>query len=144
MGPTAVGLHRSAAATVQNMSSEEHIRSVIESYAAAHSRSDADAIGELFAVDAVVTDPVDQPSHVGRDDIVKFFSMTHRIGDGLDLRITGPIRAVGNFGAVPLQAVSTVGEDRFVVDVIDVFTFDDDGLITDMKAYWSSRDVRPL
>lgn len=126
------------------MANEEHIRSVIESYAAAHSRSDAAAIGQLFAADAVVTDPVDQPSHVGREDIVKFFAMTHQIGDGLDLRITGPIRAVGKFGAVPLQAVTTVGEDRFVVDIIDVFTFDEDGLICDMKAYWSSGDVRPL
>lgn len=126
------------------MSNEEHIRSVIEAYAAAHSRSDAEAIGRLFAENAVVTDPIDQPSHVGRSDIVEFFAMTHQIGDGLDLRITGPIRAVGNFGAVPLQAVTTVGDDRFVVDIIDVFTFDDDGLIIDMKAYWSSGDVRPL
>lgn len=131
-------------ATVRDMPNEEHIRAVIESYAAAHSRSDSEAIGRLFAADATVTDPVDQPSHVGRDAIVEFFAMTHQIGDGLDLRITGPIRAVGNYGAVPLQAVTTVGEDRFVVDIIDVFTFDDDGLITDMKAYWSSADVRPL
>lgn len=126
------------------MPSEEHIRSVIESYAAAHSRSDSQAIGQLFAEDAVVTDPVDQPSHVGRDDIVKFFAMTHEIGDGLDLQITGPIRAVGNYGAVPLRAVTTVGDDKFVVDIIDVFTFGDDGLITDMKAYWSSSQVKPL
>lgn len=74
------------------MPTEEHIRSVIESYAAAHSRSDSAAIGELFAEDAVVADPVDQPSHSGRDAIVAFFAMTHTIGDGLDLSITGPIR----------------------------------------------------
>lgn len=126
------------------MVSEEHIRSVIESYAAAHSRSDSKAIGELFADDAVVTDPVDQPSHVGRDDIVKFFAMTHEIGDSLDLQITGPIRAVANFGAVPLRAVTTVGADKFAVDIIDVFTFNDDGLIVDMKAFWSSSQVKPV
>lgn len=98
------------------MPTEEHIRSVIESYTAAHSRSDSEAIGELFAQDAVVADPVDQPAHVGGDAIVEFFAMTHGIGDGLDLRITGPIRAVGNFGSVPLQAVTTVGFDKVPVE----------------------------
>lgn len=51
---------------------------------------------------------------------------------------------MGNFGAVPLRAVTSVGDDKFAVDIIDVFTFNDDGLITDMKAYWSSSQVKPI
>ena len=37
-----------------------------------------------------------------------------------------------------------MGEMRLVVDIIDVFTFDDDGLISDMRAYWTAADIRPF
>ena len=62
----------------------------------------------------------------------------------MELRVTGPIRAVDRFAAVPFQAVSVVGGSKVAVDIIDVFTFDDDGLIADMRAYWNSSEIRPV
>ncbi len=120
----------------------EQIRSVVEAYAAAHSAGDVDAIASLFATDAVVADPVDQPEMVGRDAVRDFFAGTHQGIEGFELRITGPIRAVGSFAAVPLQAETTIGGTTMLIDIIDVFTFDDDGLITDMRAYWTASDIR--
>jgi steroid Delta-isomerase len=121
----------------------DHLRSIVERYAAAHSAGDVDAVVALFAADAVVHDPVDAPPHVGRDAVRAFFASSHEHLDGLDLAITGPIRAVDRFAAVPLRATTTIGEDRWVIDIIDVFTFGDDGLVTEMRAYWTASDLRP-
>ncbi len=115
---------------------------VVHRYTAAHSAGDVDAIAELFAVDAVLVDPVDQPAHVGRDAVRAFFAATHESIDGMELIATGPVRAVGQWAAVPLQARSRMGGAVYEVDIIDVFTFGDDGLVGEMRAYWSASDIR--
>lgn len=126
------------------MPTAEQMKSVVEAYAAAHTAGDVDGIAALFAEDAVVADPVDQPEHVGRDAIREFFAGTHAMGDSLELRVTGPIRAVDRFAAVPLQAITTVGGSRLSIDIIDVFTFDDSGMVTDMRAYWNPADISAI
>ena len=126
------------------MPSVDHMKDVVERYAAAHTAGDIDAVAALFADDAVVADPVDQPAHVGREAVRGFFAGTHEMLDSLTLNITGPIRAVDSFAAVPLQAISKMGEMKLGVDIIDVFTFNEAGLIAEMRAYWTSADIRPL
>lgn len=126
------------------MPSIDEIKSAVTAYAAAHSRGDIDGILALFADNAVVADPVDQPAYVGGEAVRAFFAGTHEMADSLELKITGPIRAVDNFAAVPLRAVTAVGESKFGIDIIDVFTFDDEGKINDMKAYWSAGDIEAL
>lgn len=120
-----------------------HMKDVVTRYAAAHSAGDVDAVAALFAEDAVVADPVDQPEHVGRQAVRDFFAGTHQMCDSMELQITGAVRAVGQWAAVPLRAVTTIGEMRLQVEIVDVFTFDDDGLISDMRAYWTAEDIRP-
>jgi steroid delta-isomerase len=122
----------------------EEMKDAVERYAAAHSAGDVDAVVALFAPDAVVADPVDQPAHEGREAVRAFFAGTHAMIDGMDLAITGPIRAVDRFAAVPLRAVSSVGGQRYAVDIVDVFTFGDDGLVTEMRAYWNSSEITPV
>jgi steroid delta-isomerase len=111
-------------------------------YTGAHTAGDVDAIAALFAEDAVLADPVDAPEHHGRDAVHDFFAATHATLDSMELRATGPVRAVGSWAAVPLQARSHIGGSVYEVDIIDVFTFGDDGLITDMRAYWTAADIR--
>jgi steroid delta-isomerase len=126
------------------MPTADEMKATVERYAAAHSAGDVDAVAAVFAADAVVADPVDQPAHEGRDAIRAFFAGTHEFVDAMDLRITGPIRAVGHWAAVPLQAVSTMGDAKVAVDIVDVFTFGEDGLVTQMQAYWTAADIRPV
>ena len=121
----------------------EHKKDTVAAYTTAHSAGDVDAVAALFSEDAVVADPVDQPAHQGREAVRAFFAGTHEMLDAMDLHATGPVRAVGNWAAVPLEAITTMGDLRMVVEIIDVFTFDDDGLIADMKAYWTAADIRP-
>ena len=87
---------------------------------------------------------VDAPEHVGREAVRAFFAGTHEMFDSMDLQATGAIRAVGNWAAVPLKAVTTMGEMKVQVEIIDVFTFDEDGLIADMRAYWTADDITPV
>ncbi|MFM7068682.1 MAG: nuclear transport factor 2 family protein [Actinomycetes bacterium] len=126
------------------MPTVEHMREVVARYTAAHSAGDVDAVAALFAEDAVVADPVDQPEHVGREAVRAFFAGTHQMCDSMDLQATGAVRAVGNWAAVPLRAVTAIGEMRLQVEIIDVFTFNDEGLISDMRAYWTAEDIRPV
>jgi steroid delta-isomerase len=126
------------------MPTTQEMIDTVQRYAAAQTAGDIDTIAAIFAEDAVVSDPVHEPAHVGREDIRTFFAGTHEISDSLDLQITGPVRAVDRFAAVPLRAVSSFGESRVAVDIIDVFTFGDDGLVVDMKAFWDPASITPV
>jgi steroid delta-isomerase len=43
---------------------------------------------------------------------------------------------------MPMLAELTMNDQKSYIDVIDVMSFDDDGKITSMKAYWSPMDMR--
>ncbi len=126
------------------MPTVEHMRDVVARYTAAHSAGDVDAVAALFATDAVVADPVDAPEHVGREAVRNFFAGTHQMCDSMELVATGAVRAVGNWAAVPLKAVTKIGDLQLQVEIIYVFTFGEDGLISDMRAYWTADDIRPV
>ncbi|MBK6668414.1 MAG: nuclear transport factor 2 family protein [Microthrixaceae bacterium] len=124
------------------MTDSDHQRSVVERYLAAHSRSDVDGIVALFAADATVRDPADAEPFVGVDAIRGFFSSTHETMDSLTLTLDGPVRCCGEFAAFPMTARAVMGDLVTEIDIIDVFTFDDAGLVTEMRAYWSGSDLR--
>ena len=81
--------------------------------------------------------------HSGTEAATAFFTQGHEMLDALEMSLTGPIRVAANTAAFPLQAISTLGETKLIVDIIDVMEFDDDGLVTSLKAYWSFDDTRP-
>ena len=43
-----------------------------------------------------------------------------------------------------LKAISQIGDMTLVVEIIDVMTFDDDGKIQTMLAYWAMEDAHPV
>lgn len=124
------------------MTDATDIKATIQAYLAHHTAGEIDAIVALFAPDAVAYDPVDQPPHVGTDALRAFFTASHELADSLVLTLTGPIRVTGNEAAFPMEVVTKIGDLRMAIDVIDVMTFDDDGLITEMRAYWNMADAR--
>ena len=126
------------------MPTTDEMKAAVQAYTAAHTAGDIDGIIAVFAEDAVVADPVDKPAFVGHDAIRAFFTGTHEFAESLELLVTGPIRAVDMFAAAPLRAVTSMGGSKFAVDIIDVFTFNDEGKVTDMKAYWTASDIAPI
>jgi steroid delta-isomerase len=119
------------------------IRSAVDGYCAAFTAGDRDAYVGLFAPDAWIEDPVGTPRHEGHDAIGTFFENARGMAESIELRRTGPVRVAAGECAFPMQARPVLGEATYVVDIIDVMTFDDDARITTMRAFWDPAEMRP-
>jgi steroid delta-isomerase len=119
------------------------IRSTVERYCAAFSGGDRAAYVGLFATDAWIEDPVGTPRRDGREAIGGFFDESSALADSIELRQTGPVRVAAGEAAFPMQARPNLGGTTMVVDIIDVMTFDDDGRIATMRAFWDPAEMRP-
>jgi steroid Delta-isomerase len=113
-----------------------HIVRVFEQYTEALTRGDADAAVALFAPDAVVRDPVDGPVLEGTAKIREFFAGGEGVIQGFE--VTGPVRiaADGLHAAAPMRARLDFGDGPKFLDTLDVMTFDDDGRVVSMDAYY--------
>jgi steroid delta-isomerase len=122
------------------MQSSDHIRSVYSRYVDLVSAGDADAIAALYAKDATLEDPIGAPLQRGRDAIRAFYKAS---SGAVKLALSGPVRVSGREAAAPMIA-TLQGADgrRAYIDIIDVMTFGEDGLITSMRAFWSPDAIR--
>ncbi len=119
------------------------IRSVVDQYCATFTAGDQDGYVGLYADDAWIEDPVGTPRHEGRDAIGAFFAMSRSLAEVIELRLTGPVRVAAGEAAFPMQARPQIGDTTYAVDIIDVMTFDDEGKITTMRAFWDAGEMRP-
>jgi steroid delta-isomerase len=124
------------------------IRSTIDNYVTRMSNGDREQWLDLFADTATVEDPVGTPIRQGRESIGEFFDFAQSLADRLTLERSGPVRVVGNEAAWPMQAISELGGERFVVDIIDVMTFEDatvdgEARISSLRAFWDPSEMRP-
>jgi len=122
------------------MPTPDEMRSTLENYIQLMCDSDAKGMVELFADDCYVEDPVGAPRHEGREALLAFFQGAVPM---LNVEITGPIRVAGLECAMPLLAELTMGENKSYVDVIDIMSFNEDGKLTSMRAYWNPAEMRP-
>ena len=119
------------------------IRATVDSYCLAFSAGDRAGYVGLFAADGWIEDPVGSPRLTGPDEIGSFFDQSSTMVDSIELRPTGPVRVAAGEAAFPMQARPTIGGTTYVVDIIDVMTFDDSGKITTMRAFWDPSAMRP-
>jgi steroid delta-isomerase len=110
----------------------------VHAYVAAFAAGDAAAAAALFAPDASVEDPVGSTVLRGATDIAAFYQRAMQTGARLAL--TGPVQVCADAAAFSFTVqVAAAGVE---IDVIDVFRFDDAGLITQMQAFWGPANVR--
>ncbi len=119
------------------------IRATVDAYCAAFNTGGRSAYTTLFAEDGWIEDPVGTERHVGRDAIGRFFDESRALADAIELRRTGPVRVAAGECAFPMQARPEIGGTTFIVDIIDVMTFDADGQIMTMRAFWDAAEMRP-
>lgn len=119
------------------------IRATVEAYCAAFTKGDRATYLSLFADDAWIEDPVGTPRYEGKEALSGFFDQSSSLADSLELRQTGPVRVAAGECAFPMQARPDMGGATYVVDIIDVMTFDDEGRITTMRAFWDPAEMRP-
>lgn len=125
------------------MADAEQIRATIDAYTATYG-DDRDGWVALFAADARVEDPVGAEPRVGHEAIGAFWDETHALSDSTRLERTGPVRVAAGEAAFPMQAVLAMGDQEMALPIIDVMTFDDDGRITSMRAFWDMGDLAPV
>ncbi|MDB2438552.1 nuclear transport factor 2 family protein [Hellea sp.] len=131
----------------------QHMQDAVEAYIRLFNAQDADGIAELYAETATVTDPVGTPPKEGKAAIKTFYELA--VKNGAKLELVGPTRIAGNSAAFPFRC--TVGgmthvdsdvavevelpKGAMTIDIIDTFVFDDDGKVTEMKAYWGPSNI---
>lgn len=110
----------------------EQIRETCETYVSLVGSEDVDAMVALFAEDARVEDPVGSDPHVGHAAIRSFYATLPAMD--VSAALTGPVHVVADAAAAAFPFEVHTGE--MVMQVIDVMTFDADGRIATMTAYW--------
>jgi len=122
------------------MPDAERIEQVVTEYLRAGREGDRDAWLGLFADDATLEDPVGTDVVRGRTELEAFWDRTIGRTDGFDNALR-ELRVAGDSAAFLFDLFITWKGTRYVVSPIDVQTYDADGRITSMRAYWSTDDM---
>lgn len=121
------------------MATPEQMTAAVHGYVEAFDRGDPEAVVALFAEDATVEDPVGTPLKVGHAAIREFYTVS--MATGAKLKLEGPIRLATDFAAFAFQVHLTLEGNALTVDVIDTFKFNEDGKVTEMRAFFGPSNM---
>jgi steroid delta-isomerase len=123
----------------------ERVQAVVEAYVDAYRRNDKQACIALFAPDAVWHDPVGEPPHVGHQGISEFWDQGHAMAESIVL-VPSDIIVCADQAAMVFQIQVTIAGDPkptvMEMDAVEIFAIDDNGLISEMRAYWDMSRAR--
>ena len=122
------------------MADAEHIRRIYDRYPELLNKGDVEGIVELYAEDATIEDPIGSDLHRGRDAIRAFYRAS---AGSVTMKRSGPVRVAGREAATPVVVLMGPEGQQSALDVISVMTFDEEGKITSMRAFWSLDAMRP-
>ena len=122
---------------------EEKVRATVAAYLETFSAGDREAWLDLFAPDATLEDPVGTEVRRGRDAIGEFWDQSRSFVESITLKMVQGPGVRGHEAAFAMEAHAEVGDSTFVAPTIDVMTFDDDGRITTMRAFWDPAEMAP-
>ena len=112
----------------------EAITKAVNRYLETVSQGRPDDIAALYAEDATVEDPVGSEVHIGRQAIRGFYTRVENVKSKTEV-VT--LRALGNEAAFFWRLI--IG--GMTIEIISVMTFDDEGKIASMKAYWGPDNI---
>jgi steroid Delta-isomerase len=116
------------------------LKGFVERYLDTVASGDAEAVAALYTEDATLEDPVGGGEvHIGRQAILGFYKALNGQGDIATELLN--FRAGGHDAAF-VFAITVAGAVR--VEPIEILSFDGDGRITSMRAYWSPGDIITL
>ncbi|GAA0998593.1 nuclear transport factor 2 family protein [Acrocarpospora macrocephala] len=121
------------------MPSETTMRTAMQAYLDALNNRDVARIIALFAEGGTVEDPVGSGVHDARPGLTR---LVGGLPDGATFTLDTPIRASHGSGAAMAFTVRMVLDGKPIqIRSLDVMQFDDEGLITEMKAYYGPSDI---
>jgi steroid Delta-isomerase len=123
------------------MSSPEDNAKTVNRYLETVSQGRPDDIAALYAEDATVEDPVGGEVHIGHTAIRGFYAA---LPPKAETEIV-TLRALGHEAAFLWSLTIDFGDSGGMrIEIISVMTFDDEGKIASMKAYWGPDNVTQL
>ena len=123
------------------MSTPEDNATTVKRYLDLAAAGKVDDIVDLYAEDGTVEDPVGGEVHIGRQAIHGFYSLIPA-GDNATELFT--VRALGQEAAFYWALTVDLGGNRVRIEIISTMTFNGDGRIASMKAYWGPENIKPL
>lgn len=121
------------------MASPEQISDTVVAYLAAVASGDAAAITALYAEDGTLEDPAGTPPRAGHEAIREFYGAIAGADITAELLT---LRVGGDTAAFHFRITTKAGEQSYVVEPIDVMTFNEAGKITSMRAIWAPSDMK--
>ena len=116
------------------MSLDKLITDAVHKYLSSFEEKDVDAILSVFADDCWIEDPVGSERKVGREALREFYQGAVSIGAKMTLE--SEIRIAGNEAAFGFRLDAELPNGKLTVRPIDVMSFDDQGKVTSMRAYF--------
>ena len=113
----------------------------LERYAAYVTATDVDGILSLYAPDAWIEIPAGSGPRRGLDAIRAFYT-ENELAERLE--ITGPVCAAAGEAAVSMRAHIRRDGRLHEIDVIDVVSFDAQGRLRSLRAFFDLSGARPL
>ncbi len=129
------------------MTGPEEVRKVVDAYVDSYRRNDKQACIELFAADAVWHDPVGEPPHVGHEGVGAFWDQARALAKSIEL-VPSDVIVCANQAAMVFEIQVTLDtpegepEAMMIMDAVEVFVLDDDGKISELRAYWDMSRAR--
>ncbi|WP_341254566.1 SgcJ/EcaC family oxidoreductase [uncultured Dietzia sp.] len=121
--------------------STDQIRSTADSYIAALTAGDLEAVMDLYAEGATVEDPVGNGTvHEGKAAIREFYASVVAMkieGEVLEARVCGD-DLLFNFEIT----THFDADSKATINVWDLMTHDEQGKVTSMRAYWTPENMR--
>jgi steroid delta-isomerase len=122
------------------MSTPEDNANTVNRYLELAALGKVDDIVELYAEDGTVEDPVGGEVHIGREAVRGFYSM---IPAGNNATEMFSLRSLGQEAAFYWALTVELGGNRVRIEIISTMTFNDEGKIASMKAYWGPENIKP-
>ena len=125
---------------------KQKMLNTVKTYFECFNSANPAGIANLFAENATLQDPYGAPAKSGKDAILEYYKGAAKKGTQLVQK--SPTVVAGNRIAFAMTVeVKGMSEDKNVtdadlpsgnieIDVIDMFTFNNEGEITEMTAYW--------
>ena len=127
------------------MPSASVVRETIEKYLEGWRTGDREAWLSLFAEKAVLIDPVGAPANEGKEAIGVFWDRVHQLPMVFDPQIERIVVCGTEAMALfRMESRAAEGTGGMSVDIVDTFEVNEDGHITQLKAYWDNKCMRPL
>lgn len=118
--------------------SADDIRKTVTKYLEAVAKGTVDDVLALYADGAVIEDPVGTDPRTTTESIREFYAVVEPLEQSAEL-VT--LRIAGNEAAFQFSLVTHLGPQSMELAPIDVMTFDDEGKILTMRAFWSQEDM---